>query len=85
MQIQFGAADVHLKRLLGRRRFHQGRADGLVEHRRQGAGDHLTDRVAGGNGLVNLRRRLEEIAGQCDLRSAPGGGTRLSFTIRTKP
>ena len=43
------------------------------------------DRVAGGNGLVNLRRRLEEIAGQCDLRSAPGGGTRLSFTIRTKP
>jgi signal transduction histidine kinase len=36
-----------------------------------------------GSGLVNLRRRLSDIGGQCDIRSQPGQGTvvELSLTI----
>jgi signal transduction histidine kinase/streptogramin lyase len=34
-----------------------------------------------GNGLPNLRRRLSEIGGQCEIASAPGRGTRVTFTV----
>ena len=37
------------------------------------------DRIAPGNGLANMRRRLAEIGGACRLRSAPGGGTRVEL------
>jgi ligand-binding sensor domain-containing protein/signal transduction histidine kinase len=32
------------------------------------------------NGLRNMRRRLEELGGQCVIQPAPGGGTRVAFT-----
>ena len=35
-----------------------------------------------GNGLGNLRRRLAQIGGHCDIVSSPGNGTRIAFTIR---
>jgi signal transduction histidine kinase len=37
-----------------------------------------------GHGLGNMRRRLEEIGGRCELQSEPGRGTRLSFHVHLK-
>jgi signal transduction histidine kinase/ligand-binding sensor domain-containing protein len=34
-----------------------------------------------GNGLKNMRQRLEEIGGRCDLVSKPGAGTSVCFSI----
>ena len=41
-------------------------------------------RLASGNGLENMTRRLAEIHGHCDIQSAPGQGTRVIFTIPLK-
>jgi signal transduction histidine kinase/ligand-binding sensor domain-containing protein len=43
-----------------------------------------SSRLASGNGLENMRRRLAEIHGRCDLQSAPGQGTRVIFTVPLK-
>ncbi len=37
--------------------------------------------VHAGNGLAFMRKRLSEIGGACDLDTAPGRGTRLTFTL----
>jgi len=34
-----------------------------------------------GNGLKNMRQRLEQIGGRCEIQSAPGGGTEIKFFI----
>jgi signal transduction histidine kinase len=39
-------------------------------------------RLAAGNGLLNMRKRLEEVGGQCRWESAPGAGTKVRFTIQ---
>ena len=41
-------------------------------------------RIAGGNGLANMRKRLENIGGECQVDSAPGKGTRIQFIVRVK-
>ncbi len=41
-------------------------------------------RFASGNGLENMTRRLAEIHGRCDIRSAPGQGTKVVFTVPFK-
>lgn len=38
-------------------------------------------RVASGNGLLNMQRRLEEIGGRCLVESASGRGTVITFTM----
>ena len=38
-------------------------------------------RVASGNGLENIRRRLESVGGSCEIRSAPAGGTQVIFSM----
>jgi ligand-binding sensor domain-containing protein/signal transduction histidine kinase len=43
------------------------------------AGEHA--RVAPGNGLLNMRKRLEEIGGRCEWQTAPGDGTRVKLAI----
>jgi signal transduction histidine kinase len=35
----------------------------------------------GGHGLENMRQRLEDIGGRCEIRSAPGQGTTVVFTV----
>jgi signal transduction histidine kinase len=40
-------------------------------------------RLSSGNGLPNMRKRLEGIGGQCILDTAPGEGTRVQFVIKT--
>lgn len=39
------------------------------------------DRVASGNGLANLQRRLAGIGGHCEVVSSAGAGTRVSFIV----
>jgi signal transduction histidine kinase len=41
-------------------------------------------RVASGNGLENMRRRLAAIGGSCEIQSAPGAGTRVIFSVQLK-
>jgi ligand-binding sensor domain-containing protein/signal transduction histidine kinase len=38
-------------------------------------------RCAGGNGLLNIEKRMEEIHGRCVWDTAPGQGTRTTFTV----
>jgi signal transduction histidine kinase len=35
----------------------------------------------GGNGLINIRERLNSVGGRCELRSRPGQGTTVLFAI----
>ena len=37
-----------------------------------------------GNGLANMHGRLQEIGGVCELASAPGAGTRITFRVKLK-
>jgi ligand-binding sensor domain-containing protein/signal transduction histidine kinase len=37
----------------------------------------------GGNGLLNVRRRLEQLGGRCEWETGPGLGTRVRFIIVT--
>ena len=39
------------------------------------------DRIARGNGLPNMKRRLAEIGGACELHSEPGRGTTVKFSV----
>jgi ligand-binding sensor domain-containing protein/signal transduction histidine kinase len=41
-------------------------------------------RSSPGNGLINMKRRLAEIHGGCDIQSAPGRGTTVKFTVAVK-
>jgi signal transduction histidine kinase len=42
------------------------------------------ERLSGGYGLVNMRRRLTEIGGRCEIQSTSGAGTRVSFVVPVK-
>jgi signal transduction histidine kinase len=35
-----------------------------------------------GNGLINMKKRAEELGGSFDIQSSPGNGTRISFKIK---
>lgn len=39
-------------------------------------------RLASGNGLANMRRRLEAIGGRCDIQSSPGLGAKVIFAVK---
>ena len=41
-------------------------------------------RLSGGYGLVNMRRRLAELGGRCEIQSTPGAGTRVAFVVHVK-
>jgi signal transduction histidine kinase/streptogramin lyase len=41
-------------------------------------------RIASGNGLTNMRKRIEGIGGECQVDSAPGKGTRVKFVVRVR-
>jgi signal transduction histidine kinase/ligand-binding sensor domain-containing protein len=41
-------------------------------------------RLSGGYGLANMRRRLAEIGGHCEIQSTPGLGTRVAFVVPVK-
>jgi len=33
------------------------------------------------NGLLNMRQRLQEIGGRCEIQSRPGPGTQVTFFL----
>ena len=41
-------------------------------------------RFASGNGLRNMRQRLKEIGGRCEIHSAPGEGTKVIFIVSVR-
>lgn len=43
------------------------------------------DRPGVGNGLNNMQTRMREIGGDCELRSAPGTGTSITFRVKWRP
>jgi len=42
------------------------------------------DRLASGNGLANMHKRLEDVGGSCEVQSAPGAGTCVKFVVPVK-
>jgi len=46
-----------------------------------GGGFALEDARRFGNGLVNMRQRLESIAGEIKITSTPGGGTNVTLNV----
>jgi signal transduction histidine kinase/ligand-binding sensor domain-containing protein len=55
------------------------------EPRQTAASPPLTEsvRISSGNGLHNMRKRLQEIGGRCQCDTAPGEGTRIKFVVKT--
>src|SRR5262249_2132161 len=51
-----------------------------------GHGFDLNALAAGrhGNGLDNMRRRMENLGGRCEISGAPGKGTSLKFILELK-
>jgi signal transduction histidine kinase len=46
--------------------------------------DSNSGRIESGNGLANMKLRLEEIRGRCELSSETGRGTCVKFTVPLK-
>jgi signal transduction histidine kinase len=46
-----------------------------------GAGLGLQSDTSGGNGLGNMRHRVEEIGGRFDIETGSAGGTRISANV----
>ncbi len=46
-----------------------------------GAGFYMNGSLPDGNGLENMRERLEKIDGKFEMRSRPGEGTTVIFTM----
>jgi signal transduction histidine kinase len=40
--------------------------------------------LSAGNGLANMRRRLQEISGTCECQPAAESGTKIIFTVTLK-
>jgi signal transduction histidine kinase len=43
----------------------------------------VSGRPGRGNGLKNMRQRLEKLGGRYELQSSPGAGTEIRFVIQT--
>ena len=56
-----------------------GRGFNLAANRNSPSIDPL--RLSAGNGLTNMRRRLEKIGGRCEIQSSPGLGAKIRFTV----
>jgi signal transduction histidine kinase/ligand-binding sensor domain-containing protein len=81
-----GASEVHIRLTPGMMSFElavedngRGFTPGATEKPSAGPG-----RFASGNGLENMTRRLAEIHGRCDIRTAPGSGTKVVFIVPLK-
>jgi len=44
-------------------------------------GRREASRIARGHGLANMRKRLAQIGGHCEIRSSPGKGTEVKFVV----
>ena len=53
----------------------------LVNISDNGKGFDHAKRGSGGNGLLNMKKRAEEMGGTFEIESMPGKGTRVEFEI----
>jgi signal transduction histidine kinase len=51
----------------------------MLEDNGCGFSQSESDRTDFGNGLANMRRRLDKIGGKCAIETIPGKGTKVSF------
>ena len=68
------ATAVHIRLSLAGRQLEIGIED-------NGKGFLMEDISRYGNGLNNMRKRIESINGKFDIQSQPGGGTKISFIV----
>ena len=81
-----GASEVHIRLTPGARSFELAVEDngrGFVPGMKDKTADD-PGRIASGNGLENMTRRLAKSHGRCDIRSIPGQGTKVIFTVPLK-
>lgn len=55
-----------------------------VEDNGNGFDPNANDGSETGNGLINMKRRLEQIGGRAEIRSVPGAGTTITFCVPLK-
>jgi ligand-binding sensor domain-containing protein/signal transduction histidine kinase len=82
-----GATEVHVELKLERQEILLLVADdghGFTTGGPPAASPSQPARIARGNGLMNMKRRLAEIGGVCEILSEPGCGTMVKFTMPLK-
>lgn len=83
-----GASEVRISLTLGNSGFELLVADNgkgfSANANNTPASDQPTHSATPGNGLTNMRSRLREIGGECELQSEPGLGTRITFRVKLK-
>ncbi|MBU6400539.1 MAG: hypothetical protein KGS61_09490, partial [Verrucomicrobia bacterium] len=57
----------------------------LIEDNGRGFDPTLPGIGRNGNGLGNMRRRIENLGGQISINSASGHGTRLRIVVKVRP
>ena len=82
-----GAAEACIRLTVGEKSFEfviedNGRSFVVGETGR--GGSPAQGRAASGNGLENMKRRLEAIGGSCEIQSVPGGGTKVIFSVQLR-
>jgi signal transduction histidine kinase/ligand-binding sensor domain-containing protein len=82
------ASEVHISLTPGETGFElfvadNGKGLGRESGVSHGAGQSAS-RATPGNGLANMRSRLQEIGGDCEVDGKPGAGTRITFRVRLK-
>jgi len=82
------ATEVHVSLTLAESGFSTSIEDNGIGFDPAGVGVAATTkdplRIAGGNGLANMRKRIEGIGGECQIDSAPGKGTTVRFIVRVE-
>lgn len=61
--------------------FREGAGDFVIIIADNGCGFSLATNKRSGDGLCNMRERMANLGGRCELESAPGQGTRVSLQI----
>jgi signal transduction histidine kinase/ligand-binding sensor domain-containing protein len=82
-----GASEVMIRLAVQEKSFELAVGDngrGFAAGEKNQAVSPAPGRVASGNGLENMRRRLAAIGGSCDIQSAPSAGTQITFTVQIK-
>jgi len=80
-----GASEVHIRLVLGENSFEltvEDNGRGYAINQAVPAVSRGHGRLASGNGLENMVRRLAAIGGSCDIQSFPGTGTKVVFRMR---
>ena len=82
-----GASEVLIRMALKEKSFELALEDngrGFAVGEKSQPNPALPGRVAAGNGLENMRRRLAAVGGHCEILSGPGRGTKVLFSVRLK-